>query len=70
MLIDREVDMITAVRTSVRVVMANPGPIALWGLIVAIGLFLGCIPFFVGLAVVVPIFGHATWHLYRATVER
>jgi hypothetical protein len=42
---------------------------ALWGLIVAALLVIGSIPFFVGLAVVIPVLGHATWHLYRRTVE-
>ena len=48
---------------------ANPLPMALWGLIVAALLVIGSIPLFVGLAVVMPVLGHATWHLYRRTVE-
>ncbi len=48
---------------------ANPLPMALWGLIVAALLVVGSIPFFVGLTVVLPLLGHATWHLYRRTVE-
>jgi uncharacterized membrane protein len=44
-------------------------PVALWGLIIAAGLVIGSIPVFVGLAVIMPIFGHATWHLYRKLVE-
>jgi uncharacterized membrane protein len=43
-------------------------PIAVWGVIVAGGLVLGSIPFFVGLIVVMPVLGHATWHHYRRTV--
>lgn len=70
LLIDRPVGALTAVRTSVRAFATNPVPMALWGLIVAGGLVLGCIPLFVGLAIVVPVLGHATWHLYRKTVER
>jgi hypothetical protein len=42
---------------------------AMWGLIVAIGLAIGVLPFFFGLAVIMPILGHATWHLYRRVVE-
>ena len=57
-----------AVETSFRAVAANPGPMALWGLIVAAALVVGSIPLFVGLAVVVPILGHATWHLYKKVV--
>jgi uncharacterized membrane protein len=68
MLVDRDVSVGTAVRTSVRASVENPGPIALWGLIVASGLLLGAIPLLVGLAIVLPILGHATWHLYRKLV--
>ena len=54
--------------TSVRVVAANP-IIAVWGLIVAALLVIGSLPLFFGLAVVVPVLGHSTWHLYRKVVE-
>ena len=68
LLIDHDVGIGTAIRTSVRVVAVNPGPMAVWGLIVAGGLALGSIPLFLGLIVVMPVLGHATWHLYRKTV--
>jgi uncharacterized membrane protein len=68
LLLDRDVGLPTAVITSMRVTAANPLPIAVWGLVVAGGLVLGSIPFFLGLIVVMPILGHATWHLYRRTV--
>jgi uncharacterized membrane protein len=68
LLLDRDVGLDTAIRTSVRAVLANPGPMALWGLIVAAGLVLGSLPLFVGLIVVLPVLGHATWHLYRRLV--
>jgi len=68
MLIDREVRLATAVRTSVTAVMANPAGMALWGLVVAVGLVLGSLPIFLGLIVVMPVLGHATWHLYRKAV--
>ena len=68
MLLDRNVGVATAVRTSVRAVVANPAAMAAWGLIVAVLLLLGCLPAFVGLAVVMPLLGHATWHLYRKVV--
>jgi uncharacterized membrane protein len=68
MLVDRDVSVGTAVRTSVRAALENPVPIALWGLIVAVGLVLGALPFLIGLAIVLPILGHATWHLYRKLV--
>jgi uncharacterized membrane protein len=67
-LLDRNVGVGVAVRTSVRAVIANPGTMAIWGLIVAALLLLGCLPLFVGLAVVMPLLGHATWHLYRKIV--
>lgn len=50
-------------------VLVNPEPMALWGLIVVALLALGSVPLFVGLLFVLPILGHATWHLYRRTVE-
>lgn len=68
LLLDREVGIITAIQTSLRAVAANPGPMAAWGLIVAAGLVIGSIPLFFGLIVVMPVLGHATWHLYRKVV--
>jgi uncharacterized membrane protein len=65
LLLDRDVGLGTAIETSIRAVIANPGPMALWGIIVSAGLVLGSIPLLVGLIVVMPILGHATWHLYR-----
>ena len=69
MLVDRDVGAIVATQTSVRVFFRNPRTMVLWGLIVAVSLVLGSLPFFVGLAIIVPILGHATWHLYRLAVE-
>jgi uncharacterized membrane protein len=68
MLLDRNVGLPVAVVTSIKVALANPGPIAVWGLIVAGSLALGSIPALLGLVLVMPILGHATWHLYRAAV--
>jgi uncharacterized membrane protein len=68
MLVDRNVSALTAVRTSVRATLENPIPVALWGLIVAFGLLIGALPLLVGLALVLPVLGHATWHLYRKLV--
>jgi uncharacterized membrane protein len=70
LLLDRDVGLGAAVRTSVRVVIVNPGPMAIWGLIVAGGLVIGSIPLFLGLIIVMPVLGHATWHLYRKAVPR
>jgi uncharacterized membrane protein len=69
LLLDRNVGFAAAVLTSVRVVLHNPLVMALWGLIVALSLALGSLPFLFGLAVVLPVLGHATWHLYRKAVE-
>jgi uncharacterized membrane protein len=69
LLLDRDVGAPVALLTSVRVVAANPLTMALWGLIVAALLFIGSLPFFVGLAIAMPVLGHATWHLYRKAVE-
>jgi len=68
LLLDRRVRVTTAVLTSMRVVAENPVPMMVWGLIVAGGLALGALPLLLGLIVVVPVLGHATWHLYRKTV--
>ena len=70
MLLDRNVGVVTAVQTSIRAVLANPKTMAIWGLIVAGTLVIGALPFFVGLAIVLPVLGHSTWHLYRKLVER
>jgi uncharacterized membrane protein len=69
MILDRNVDVATAIRTSLQAAAHNPVPVLVWGLIVAVALLLGSLPFFVGLAVVMPILGHATWHLYRRLVD-
>ena len=70
LLLDRDVGLGTAVWTSVRAVMVNPVPMAAWGLIVASGLVIGSMPLFLGLIIVMPVLGHATWHLYRKVVPR
>ncbi len=68
LLLDRDVGLATAVGTSIRAVTASPRTMAIWGLIVAGGLLLGSIPALLGLIVVMPVLGHATWHLYRKVV--
>lgn len=68
LLLDRNVGIGVAVRTSIRAFQANPTTMLLWGLLVAALLLLGSLPFFVGLAVIMPVLGHATWHLYRKVV--
>ena len=68
LLLDRDVGAYAAIETSARVMLANPLPMLFWGFIVAALLVIGSLPIFVGLAVVIPVLGHATWHLYRKTV--
>ncbi|NHF72501.1 DUF2189 domain-containing protein [Paracoccus xiamenensis] len=69
MLIDRPVGVPVALATSLEVVRRNPGTAVLWGLVVAVTILIGAIPLMVGLIVVLPILGHATWHLYRRAVS-
>jgi uncharacterized membrane protein len=70
MLVDRDVSMSRAMATSIAAVRANRGVMARWGVIVAALLVLGSIPFFVGLAMVLPWLGYSTWHLYTRLVDR
>jgi len=69
LLLDRDVGAAVAVLTSIRVVAHNPTTMMVWGLIVGALLVIGSLPLFFGLTVVMPILGHATWHLYRKAVE-
>ena len=69
LLLDRDVRMEMAIRTSIRVMMANPVAMAAWGLIVAAGLVIGSLPGLLGLVIVMPVLGHSTWHLYRRVIE-
>jgi uncharacterized membrane protein len=69
LLLDRDVGAAVALLTSIRVVATNPVTMALWGLIITALLVIGSVAFFLGLTVVIPVLGHATWHLYRKAVE-
>ncbi len=70
MILDQGVSAETAIRTSVRAARANPVTMAVWGLVVAACLLAGSIPLLLGLVVVMPVLGHATWHLYRRAIRR
>ena len=70
LLVDRPVDFILAVQTSLRAARRNPVEIAVWGLMVAVLLALACIPLFMGLVVALPVLGYASWHLYTRLVDR
>ncbi len=68
LILDREIDAVSALIVSFGTVRANPGVMALWAAIIAGGLLLAMVPMFLGLFVALPVFGHATWHLYRRAV--
>jgi uncharacterized membrane protein len=70
LMLDRHAGVADAITTSLRVVVRNPVAVAMWGVMVAALLVAGTLPLFLGLAVVIPLLGHATWHLYRKAVER
>ena len=68
LMLDRHATTEDAIRTSIATARKNPFETALWGLIVAVLLALGSLPFLIGLVVVLPLLGHATWHLYRRII--
>jgi len=68
LLLDKPATAITAASASIKAVFANPRVMAVWGLMVVVLLLVGAIPFLIGLTVVLPVLGHATWHLYRKLV--
>lgn len=69
LLLDRDVGLDTAIATSVRAVISNPRTMALWALIITAGLVFGSVTCMIGLILVLPVLGHATWHLYRRLVR-
>jgi len=69
LMLDRHASAADAMTASIQAVARNPVPMAAWGLIVAALLMIGSLPFFLGLAIVLPLLGHATWHLYRKVIE-
>jgi len=68
LLLDRDVDFVTAMITSVRAVVTSPGPMIGWALVIVVLLIVSALPFFIGLLVTLPVLGHTTWHLYRRIV--
>jgi len=68
MLVDRDIGLPRAVVLSVRLTRENPRAVLAWGAVVVAGLVIGAIPALLGLAVTLPILGHATWHFYRRAV--
>jgi uncharacterized membrane protein len=68
LLLDRDVDCVTAMVTSVRAVVRSPGPLIAWAAVIVVLLVVSALPLFLGLIVVLPILGHASWHLYRRII--
>ncbi len=69
MLFDRDIDFVTAMVTSVRFVMANPVPMVAWCALIGISVTASVLTGFFGLLIVMPVIGHATWHLYRRAID-
>ncbi len=69
LLLDRQATAVTAITVSIKAVTSNTLMMVVWGAIVVVLLAAGSVLFLIGLAVVLPILGHATWHLYRKLVE-
>ncbi|MEM7212058.1 MAG: DUF2189 domain-containing protein, partial [Pseudomonadota bacterium] len=69
LLMDRDIDVVTAMITSVRAVAASPQPMLIWGVALAGICVLGMLPLFLGMIIAFPILGHASWHLFRKAVE-
>jgi uncharacterized membrane protein len=68
LLLDRDVDFVTAMITSVRAVVTSPLPMIAWAAVIVAVLIVSALPYFLGLVVTLPVLGHATWHLYRRIV--
>ncbi|WP_112872663.1 DUF2189 domain-containing protein [Paracoccus endophyticus] len=68
LILDREVDFISAIIASFGAVAANPGVMLAWAVVVAVLLFAGIVPLFLGLFVALPVLGHASWHMYRRLI--
>ena len=69
LLLEHEVDFVTAMVTSVRAVVTSPLPMIGWAAVIVMLLIVSALPYFLGLVVTLPVLGHATWHLYRRSVE-
>ena len=68
LLLDHDIDFVTAMLTSMRTVFENPGPMLTFGFAIAVLAFASFLPLFLGLLVLLPVAGHATWHLYRRAI--
>lgn len=66
---DKDIDFVTAMVTSVRLVIENPRTMLMWCIVIGLAVGISLLSVFLGLLVVLPILGHATWHLYRRAIE-
>ena len=69
MLLDRDIDVVSAMVASVQAVIRNTGPMLFWGVIIVLACVLAMLPLFLGMILVFPALGHTSWHLFRRTVE-
>jgi uncharacterized membrane protein len=69
LLLDREVDFVTAMITSFNAVLQNIFPMMIWAAVIVVLLVIGMLPAFLGLLVVLPLLGHSTWHLYQRVLK-
>lgn len=69
LIMDRDIDFVTGMITSVKTVMKSPVVMICWGIFIAVTLFFSTIPFFLGLLISLPILGHASWHIYKKAVK-
>ena len=69
MIMDKKVDMVTAIVTSVNAVLRNKLPMFIWGCIIVGSVVIGFLTAFIGLAILLPLIGHATWHAYQETID-
>lgn len=70
MLMDRDIDVVTAMITSVRAVLENREAMIFWGLMIVAGTIVAMLPLFIGMIFVFPVLGHTSWHVYRCTIGR
>jgi len=69
LLLEREVDFVTGILTSVQAVMLNFGVLMLWAVMISVIMFVSMLPLLLGLFIAMPVLGHATWHLYRKLLD-
>jgi uncharacterized membrane protein len=69
MIMDRKADMVTAIVTSFNAVMRNKTVMLLWALIIVAAVAVGMLTAFIGLAITLPLIGHATWHAYQESID-